>query len=123
MDHTEEEIDGKDVEVFQVPHGQPPVFFGVEPDGAPFAVGFQNDFSDPLLKFVDFKQGAGDIEEMSCNKITATELVAHPKAPKAFAVLGQLMKAMRKNPTMEVSMGSFPTEFSDMFLSAAGTEA
>jgi hypothetical protein len=119
MPHDEQVIDGKTVEVFQGPSG---MFAGIEPDGSPFAVGLQGDLSNPLIKFTDFTAGAGDIEEMSCKQIPTVEFLAHPKAPKAFAILGQIMKAIRKNPTLDASLDKIPSEFSNFFLAAAGTE-
>lgn len=121
--HEEETIDGKTVEVFKRQVSEDDFLYtGIEPDGSPFAVGLHSDFSDPLIKFTKFKAGSGDIEEMSCKQIPTMEFLAHPKAPKSLAILGRLVNAIRQNPTLMVSLKQFPSEFSNFFLAAAGTE-
>jgi len=129
--HDDTTIDGVTVAMFNPGKakgkGKPsPPYVGLLHDGTPVGVGVvppQGGEWNPLLKFTNWKKGAGEFPEIPCRSVSLAELVAHPKAAKTFQVLDKVLASMKKTPTLGLPLAFLPEQPSLIFQHAAEAEA
>lgn len=101
-------------------------YFALRLDGTPFGEGLTppvNGKWSPVVQYTNWQEGAGEIAEIPCRSVSPTELIAHPKAAKAFAMLDRVMASVKKTPTLNLPLAHFPEKPSLIFYSAAELEA
>lgn len=96
--HQDYEIGTDKVTVFSS-QSQPPLYWGLNPNGSPFGVGVTppaNGAWDPALQFSNWVHGAGVIDEQGCNSETsASDLLAKPGSLELLKKMDRAVMALQ----------------------------
>jgi len=103
------------------------VYLGLQHNGVPVGLG-NTAPSDgkwkPAIRFMNWKPGAGAIEEPDCSTATSTsaaEMMADPEASRSFVVFDQLVAHLNRAGS-KMGFATIPARASQLFAAAAAKE-
>merc|ERR1719162_587592 len=125
--HEDTTINGEHVALFAGDDARDPFYVGLQHDGVPVGLGITAPSDGkwkPAIRFINWKPGAGAIEEPDCSTATSTsaaEMMADPEASRSFVVFDQLVAHLNRAES-KMGFATLPARPSQIFAAAAAKE-